>query len=78
MCACVRACVCACVRVLYRRPEFSTDLNEILNMGTSHLEKGQDEVFTKKIRPPPPQIRLKLAKSNRNVFVSSSYDYALK
>ena len=46
-------------------------------MGTSHLEKGQDEVFTKKFRPPPPQIRLNLAKLNRKVFVSSSMEFAL-
>ena len=46
-------------------------------MGASHLEKGQGEVFTKKIRPPPPQIRLNLAKSNRNAFVSSSFDFTL-
>ena len=68
-------CVCPCVR--YAWPEFSTDFNEIRNMGTSHLEKGQDDVFTWKIRPPPPQIRLNLAQSNRNAFVSSVFDFTL-
>ena len=47
-------------------------------MGTSHLEKGQGEVFTLKIRPPPPQIWLYLKKFNRNTFVSSSWDCKLK
>ena len=31
----------------------------------------------KKIRPPPPQIRLNLAKSNRIAFVSSFLDFGL-
>ena len=46
-------------------------------MGTSHLEKGQGEVFTQKIGPPPPQNRLNYAKFNKNAFVSSSMDFAL-
>ena len=45
MCVCVRACVCACVRVRYTRLEFLIDYNELWKMDTSHLEKCQRENF---------------------------------
>ena len=74
--ACVSACVHACVCVRYARPNLN-QFQWALKYEFLTSREGSWRSFHVKNQTPPPQIRLNLAKFNRNPFVSSFLDFAM-